>query len=262
MSMTRKKAFVTHFLLSAVIVASVLTVILLVWYPAPYFQVVGAFDVLKILIAVDLVAGPLLTLILYKPGKWGLKFDMAMVALLQMSALVYGVHTLYIERPYYVVFVVDRFQILAERDVDKTTIDNKEFLSKPWNQPIYVMAKMPNDPVERSRITEEIFFEGKRDVQQRPELWVEYRESADMIGRRVRPLAELQERHPDIGNEINGLLDSHADRAGLVYAPVMGRKHILTMVLDRDTLRPVDVLNVDPWQVAATQEQARVTEDN
>jgi hypothetical protein len=248
MNMTRKKAFLSHFLFSAVIVALVLTFVLLVWYPQPYFQIIGAIDVIRILIVVDLILGPLLTLILFKPGKKGLKFDMTMVAVLQLSALVYGVHTLYIERPYYVIFVGDRFQVLAERDIDKETIDNEVFLAKPWDQPIYVIAKMPEDPKERSRITEEIFFEGKRDVHQRPELWVAYDESTDAVRQRTRPLAELLERRPDIGDEIHDLLGGRAERAELVYVPVMGRKHILTMVLDAGTLAPVDVINIDPWE--------------
>ena len=68
MNMTRKQAFLSHFCLSALIVLTVLTVILAVWYPGPFFQIIGAFEVIKILIAVDLVLGPLLTLILFKPG--------------------------------------------------------------------------------------------------------------------------------------------------------------------------------------------------
>jgi hypothetical protein len=244
LNMTRKRAFLSHFCLSALIVLTVLTVILLLWYPPPFLQIVGAFDVIKILIAVDLILGPLLTLILFKPGKKGLMFDMSMVAALQLCALVYGVHTLYIERPYYTVFVVDRFQILAERDIDKAAISNEAFLHKPWSQPIYVAARMPNDPKERSRITEEIFFEGKPDVHQRPELWESYAAAANQVSAKARPLTDLVEQHPGVADQVETLIQNNGE---LVYLPVMGRKHILTMVLDAVTLRPIDVIEVDPW---------------
>jgi hypothetical protein len=244
MDMTRKRAFLAHFILSALIVLTVLAAVVLVWYPGPFLQIVGAFDVIKILIAVDLVLGPLLTLILFKPGKKGLMFDMCMVAALQLGALAYGVHSLYIERPYYAVYVIDRFQILAERDVDKTTITNEAFLHKPWNQPIYIVAIMPDDPAERSRITEEIFFESKRDVHQRPELWSTYADGEAQVRAKARPLKALLEQRPEIGSQIESF-SAEADE--LLYVPVVGRKHILTMVLDAGTLRPLDVIDVDPW---------------
>ena len=252
LNMTRKRAFLAHFVLSALIVLTVLTIILLVWYQGPFFRIVGAFDAIKILIAVDLVLGPLLTLILFKPGKKGLLFDMCMVAALQLGALVYGVHSLYIERPYYAIYVVDRFQILAERDVDKTTISNEAFLHKHWNQPIFIVASMPDDPAERSRITEEIFFEGKRDVHQRPELWKAYADGEDQVRARARPLKVLLEQRPDIGSQVESL-SSEADE--LLYVPVMGRKYVLTMVLDAGTLKPLDVIDVDPWARPKVAEQ-------
>jgi hypothetical protein len=61
-----------------------------VWYPPPYFEVDGGWRILRILAGVDVVVGPLLTLILFKPGKPGLKFDMTCIALMQIGALVYG----------------------------------------------------------------------------------------------------------------------------------------------------------------------------
>ena len=55
------KAVLTHFLLSAVIVSVILACIFFVWYPSPLFEINGATDILKILVGVDLVLGPLLT---------------------------------------------------------------------------------------------------------------------------------------------------------------------------------------------------------
>ncbi|MGI9291548.1 MAG: TfpX/TfpZ family type IV pilin accessory protein [Gammaproteobacteria bacterium] len=247
MNLTRKKAFLAHFCLSALVVLTVLTVILSLWYPGPFFQIVGAFDAIKILIGVDLVLGPLLTLILFKPGKWGLKFDMGMVATIQLAALVYGVHTLYIERPYYAVFMADRFEILAERDVDKSKISNDAFLDKPWNGPIFVVAEMPADQKERSKITEEIFFEGGRDVHRRPELWQPYAEAVADVARNAKPLQDLLQKRPDLESEIKDFLEK---QESYIYIPVMGRKDILTMVLDAESLKPIDVIHADPWDKA------------
>jgi hypothetical protein len=96
----RKNAFLIHLGLSALVVGTVIVLVMALWYPAPWMQVIGAANVLSILVSVDLIVGPCLTLILYRPGKPGLVFDLCMIGLVQLGALVYGVHTVYQERPY------------------------------------------------------------------------------------------------------------------------------------------------------------------
>ena len=116
--MSKTRAFLLHLSISATIVGIVCALIFFVWYPQPFFQIAGASSVLKVLIGVDLIVGPLLTLLLYKPGKPKLLFDMSCIALIQIVALVYGTAIIFSERPYYLVFAVDRFEVLAHRDVD------------------------------------------------------------------------------------------------------------------------------------------------
>jgi len=245
--MTRKNAFLIHFLLSALVVGTVVTVVFIFWYPQLYFKVVGAAEVLMILIVVDLVLGPLLTLILFKPGKWGLKFDISMVVAVQLVALVYGVHTLYQERPYYAVFVMDRFEILALRDIDQSKISDPALQSKPWNQPIYVVATMPVDMKEQQRVLEETIFEGKPDIHLRPEYWSPYIDKAEAVSKGARSLDQLLERRPDMQDEINTVMQRSERSGELAYVPIMGRQRVFSLVLDTRTWMPVDVIDIDPW---------------
>ena len=104
LEISRRRAFLTHLALSATIVGIACAAIFFIWYPRPYFEATGAWHVLRVLIGVDLVLGPLLTLIVFKPGKWGLKFDLCAIALVQLAALIYGLTTIYEERPYFTVF--------------------------------------------------------------------------------------------------------------------------------------------------------------
>ena len=230
------------------VVGTVVAVVFVFWYPQLYFKVVGAADVLRILIGVDLVLGPLLTLILFKPGKRGLKFDISMVVAVQLVALVYGVHTLYQERPYYTVFVKDRFEILALRDIDQSKISDPALHSKPWSQPIYVVATMPVDMWEQQRVLEETVFEGKPDIHQRPEYWSPYVEKAEVVSKGARSLSQLLERRPDMQDEINKVM-RRSERSGeLAYVPIMGRHRVFSLVLDTRTWMPVDVIDIDPWE--------------
>ena len=84
--LTRWHASGAHLLISAAIAAAVLTLMLTVWYPPPLFEAAGGNDLALILIGVDVVIGPLLTLIVFKPGKRGLRFDLAAIAVFQLAA--------------------------------------------------------------------------------------------------------------------------------------------------------------------------------
>jgi len=249
--MSRKKAFLIHFGLSFLIVSTCLLIILAVWYPGYYFQIFAASEVLKVLISVDLVLGPLLTLILFKPGKPGLRFDLAVVATLQICALVYGLHLIYQERPYFTVFAVDRFEVLAQKDINMQQVDPELLNSKSWSEPILVAALMPMDADERNRILEETLFEGKPDIQYRPELWQPYAEATDEIFSKARPVAELIAKVPAARAEIVYLNEKSADKGRLVYLPIMGKQEVYALVLDPSTKLPVGLINQDPWAAAA-----------
>jgi hypothetical protein len=108
------KAFSIHFTISLCIFLAFLSTIIFVWYPSFYFHASGAWDALFTVAIVDVVLGPLLTLVLYKPGKPGLKFDLSMIVLFQISALIWGIWVLYSERPILTVYYQDAFYCLSQ----------------------------------------------------------------------------------------------------------------------------------------------------
>ena len=90
--MTRFRAFTIHLTSSILIFLFFLGLMFFVWYPVPYFEIDGGWKVLRILAGVDVVLGPLLTLIVFKPGKPSLKFDMSVIVLVQLVAPVSYTH--------------------------------------------------------------------------------------------------------------------------------------------------------------------------
>jgi hypothetical protein len=103
---SRLGAFALHLLISALILITLLIVIFFVWYPNGLISA-GGLTGLKILIGVDLILGPVLTLIVFSPGKKGLKFDLALIAIIQISCLIYGLWTIYSQRPLVQVLIDD-----------------------------------------------------------------------------------------------------------------------------------------------------------
>lgn len=245
---SKRRAFLTHLALSASVVGTVCVAIFAFWYPPPYFEVKGAWNVLRVLIGVDLVLGPLLTLILFRPNKPGLGLDVTMIAMIQLAALVYGTSVIFQERPYYTVFAVDRFEVLARGDVDPVAAAAVDFARKPLRGPALVAAQRPTDLQEFQRLLQETVFEGKPDLERRPEYWRPYAQHRDEILARAQPLAMLAARSADAAGQVaraSRVLDRDAD--DLVFLPVIGTDGPMTFVLDPATLEPIDALPVDPW---------------
>ena len=98
---TRLKAFSIHLSISAIAFLIILYFILLHWYPKPHFTVNGGWQGIRIMLFVDIVLGPILTLLIFNPAK-SLKaiiFDLCMIGLIQISAFTWGAYAVHSQRP-------------------------------------------------------------------------------------------------------------------------------------------------------------------
>lgn len=252
LAVSRKRAFLTHLGFSATIVGVVCALIFFVWYPYPYFHAMGAWNVLRVLIGVDLVLGPLLTLIVFKPGKRGLKFDLAFIAVMQLAALVYGLTAIYGDRPYFTVFAVDRFHVLAERDAEPQELAAARaagrVTSKPLGGPLLVVAVFPTDLATQQRLLDETLFRGLPDVERRPEFWEPFAERASLVQRVQRPLSGLRLEQPSAARAIDALTANLGlPESRLGYVPLIAKNRDVAFIVDAETGAPLDVLDVDPW---------------
>ena len=101
--MSRWKAAAIHLSISALIGLATAALVFGVWFPPPYSHAAGADRLILLLLGVDIVVGPLLTLIVYRHGKWGMRFDLWVIALLQAGAFLYGMSVVLTSRPVFVV---------------------------------------------------------------------------------------------------------------------------------------------------------------
>lgn len=125
---SKLKAFVIHLALSALVIGLFMLVVTQIWYPGALFKLENVWQGLQILIPVDAILGPLLTLILFVPSKKNLKLDLSIIAFLQIAALVYGGWTIYSQRPAVIAFVVDRFEVftVSEKFVEQIPMERFE----------------------------------------------------------------------------------------------------------------------------------------
>lgn len=113
---TRKQAFLTHLTVSVCVFFIFAYLIAFHWFPDFYFKLDGGIRAIVTIFVVDVVLGPGLTLLIFKPGKKWLKFDMAVILLFQLSALVWGVSNVYKDRSGTAVFYLGKIVCIAHSD--------------------------------------------------------------------------------------------------------------------------------------------------
>lgn len=251
------KAAGFHFLGSLLVAALAAALVFLVWYPHPYGQLSGGFKLFLILVGVDVVCGPLLTLVLFNPKKprRELITDMALVVLIQLAALAYGLHTAYVARPLFLVHEVDRFRVITAGDYGDVDVSEAIARLDPALQPGWLKGpatvgiRDPKDAKERQDVMFESTF-GGRDYSQRPEFYVSY--DADYQGKalvRAKPLTSFIGRYPDTANEAESMLA----KAGVVmdaalFLPVLHKQEWVA-VLDKSSARILGFLPGDGFEV-------------
>ena len=182
--MSRWKASAIHLLLSALIVGSIAVCVVTLWYPLSMLHVTAIDRLIGLIALVDLTVGPLLTLIIYKHGKRGLKLDLTLIGIVQVSLLAYGLYALAQNRPVFMVAAVDRFELVAAREIaDEDLAKGKPpFDRLSWSGAVTVGVQMPTDNTELIDAS----LSG-RDVQVQPKYYVPFDQARAQLLERARP---------------------------------------------------------------------------
>jgi len=248
--MTRWKASGIHLLICGLIALTVLAVMLFVWYPQPYFEALGGKRLLMILLGVDLTLGPLITLIIYNEQKKNLKYDLGIIAFIQLAALFYGASVLFEARPVYLVFTIDRFEVVSASDMDpeelkKVTDEKFKYLS--FTGPKLAAAIMPENTEERQRILFSA-LDGGPDLQGMPQHYVAYSESTEDVLNRIKPLDDLPEFRSAFKTKI--VLNAEKkgyDESSIGYLPVNAGNKFITAIMNLENAELIELVDTDPW---------------
>jgi hypothetical protein len=245
---TRWQAAPFHLAISAVVAAAVVVAMLLVWYPRPYFHAAGGLTLLVLLIGVDVVVGPLLTLIVYDPGKKHLKYDLAVIVTLQVAALVYGGWIMFDARPVYVAFAGDRFELVEANAIDPRDLARAAppFHELPLSGPRIVGTRLPADPKALDTLRHAAMVGGSIGVF--PQHYIPYRTVSRTVVSRASPLAALRRKQPDAAGEIDRVVSaSGKPETALRYLPLAARHGDMAVIVDAIDGAVVGVAAVDPW---------------
>jgi len=144
----RIKPFAIH-LMASMVVASGLTALLVAyWYPLPYFFADGGWQGLRLVLAVDCVLGPIITLIIYNPKKSTrqLLADYGVVIALQIAAFTFGTWTVFHQHTAMVVFADSTFYTVDMETARHLPSPASDLVAHAERFPVYAVVAMPDDP--------------------------------------------------------------------------------------------------------------------
>ena len=245
----RLRAGLIHISLSATIALLVWLPIYFFWYPDVLYEGAGGRELFLLIVSVDVTLGPLITTIVYVPGKWGLKFDLMVIGLLQTIALAYGVYVLFESRPVNIVFVKDRFELVRANDYPEGLLEkgaSKGYDSLSFTGPRIIGAKLPTNPKEQL----DVMFSGIGgvDVHLMPQYYVPYDEVRALAKEKAERLQKLRERNPNHRAEVDALIAGSGRKEDeLRFLPMRAGKFDLTVLIDAKSGAILKISSLKPW---------------
>jgi hypothetical protein len=239
----RLKFFLSHLSISLLIVLLVIGLVFFVWYPSPLAQAVDVTHIFLMLLAIDVIIGPVLGLLVYKEGKKSLKFDLTVIILLQLSALFYGVYSIEQGRPVWLVYNVDRFELVRKNEIVDQNINQAQtqFQQSSWLKPKFVATVFAKDTNQRNN---DMFAEvlGGISLAQRPERYVELNKAKKQMQQRAQKLELLQQYNNK--NDVEKILAKYPQATA--FFPLKASAVDMTVLIDQKA-NVVKIVDLRPW---------------
>ena len=247
---SRTRASAVHFVFSAILAAACAALVYLLWYPAPLGSMSGVSDLFVLVLAVDVVLGPLVTLVVFNTRKPRAELvrDLALVVLVQLGALGFGMWTVFAGRPVHAVFEYDRIRVVHANEIPEEFMDRVPpgMDALPLTGPTLLALRPFKDNSEQ---TSAIFAAlGGVQMSARPELWMDYDKATPAILKAAKPVAALMAAQPAFAAALQqALADHHRSMDNTVYLPLASRAGFGTALLDATTAQPVAFLPLDSF---------------
>ena len=242
---SRNNFFYLHLSLSLLFILIILIWVFFYWYPSPLAQAVGVTHIFLMMLAIDVIVGPLLGFIVYKEGKKTLKFDLAVIILIQFAALCYGVYSIGQGRPVWIVYNVDRFELVRNNEIIDQNIQKAkpEYRHPSWFKPQYVAIQLASDIKTRN---DDMFTEalGGTSLAQKPERYVALSKVKQQIQQRVQNLNELNQFNDQ--QDVDKILKQYPDANS--WVPLKASAVDMVVLMDKEKAQVVKIVDLRPWK--------------
>jgi hypothetical protein len=226
-----------HLVLSVVVAAFTALLVFWLWYPTPFRDISGGRDLFLLVIAVDVVIGPLLTAVAFdlRKSRGALIKDLGVIVLVQLAALSYGTNTVALARPAVIALEGDRLRVvraidLAEADWTKVPPEQVVHL---LSGPRIVATRAPSDAERNDTLSRGLAGE---DIGMRPEFWLPASTTGATYAKAAKPLTGLTRLHPDrLPMLEHAVAGTGRDPKQLGYLPILARSTDWSALVDLST---------------------------
>lgn len=241
----RLNFFTGHLFFSFFFASVVLFLVFYYWYPLPLSKATGVTYLLLMMLAIDIIVGPILGFLVYKEGKKSLKFDLGVIILLQISALLFGIYSIAQGRPAWLVFNVDRFELVRQNEIIDQHINDadSQFKHAPWLGPEYVSITQSSNSKQRQ---EDMFLEvmGGISMAQQPERYKLLSFSAQQMQQKAEELKELEEYNDK--TIVKKILAKYPQANA--YLPLKANAVDMTVLINKDAAEIIKIVDLRPWK--------------
>ena len=244
MKSKRVRFFLWHFFISICISLISLFWVFNAWYPGPLAKATNVTYIFLMLLASDIILGPILGFVVYNEKKKTLEFDLAVIFLLQLSALAYGVYSISQARPVWIVYNVDRFELVRKNELIEDNIQQAQlqFQQPSWFKPEYAATEFAKNTQQRNK---DMFAEvlGGISLAQKPERYVDFTQAKAQIQNRAQPLKLLQQYNAK--TEVEKILAKYPQATA--FLPMKANAVDMTVLIDIKG-QVVKIVDLRPWQ--------------
>ena len=234
----RYLASAIHLCISMLVFSLFVFVLLQFWYPAPFFSASGGWQGLRIVAFIDIVLGPLLTLVIFNPTKpkKELIFDLSLVAIMQITALCWGIYTVYQQRPVAVAFLDYSFYTVPAQELVNQGIDLQQLKKFGSRLPVYVYVNRPDTPEALIQFKQATIDKNLPSIHN-PDYYEPVNEHLDEIYRHNLDINEIITKNSDMKAEILALMKDNGDHDKALsehhYIGLVSRYQNIVLVFDK-----------------------------
>jgi hypothetical protein len=245
-------AALKHFSLSLLVAGLCAALVFGLWYPYPFREISGGRELFTLLMAVDVVIGPLLTLVVYNPSKSSRELwrDIGVIVALQLAALAYGLHTVMQARPAFLSFEGNRFRAVSVAEIDPGTLHEAppDLRRLSLVGPGLIAARLAKE-------TDADFLDSIKQSMRglhpslRPARWATYDSQRELVKTQAQPLAVLRRKQAQSKALIDAAVnDANLPEARLGFLPLVSRTRTDWVVLvSLEDGQPRAYAPVDGW---------------
>jgi hypothetical protein len=231
---SRLRAAALHLALSVAVAVMAGALVFALWYPSPFDEISGGRELFLLVMAIDVVVGPLITLAVFnsrKPRR-ELARDIAVVVLLQAGALAYGLYTVALARPVVVSLEADRLRVVRAIDLSGVDLSRAPngLQRLSWLGPRFVVTRRPSPSEQLDTIDRAL---SGQDIGARPEFWQALAVVPAEYANAAVPLKRLLERQPTNAAALRSAARSTGRQIELLgYLPILGRRTDWSALID------------------------------